>query len=222
MRISETTLISTKQRLQVLVILCAAILTALTIWSTALAAPAPIAARAPAACAPLDGVDQIPAATVITFDDLPDSANIGNSYEVSAGVRFEDSRTARVIATTARDARSALNVARSEAIPPNDPAAVPLTFSFTAAKSYVGMFLGNGGGATTARLEGFDADGNLICTANAANVPDAQTAFVGFRDDAGRVVSVALTYFSAQAESLDDLYFSAAIPPTATATPTAT
>lgn len=93
---------------------------------------------------------------------------------------------------------------------PNDPATIPLNFSFTAAKSHVGMFLGNGGGATTARLEGFDADGNQICTANATNVSDGHTAFIGFRDDAGRIARVALTYVSARAESLDDLHFSAA------------
>ena len=61
-------------------------------------------------------------------------------------------------------------------------------------------------------MQGFDADGNQICADEEANVPDGHTAFIGFRDDAGRIVSVALTYLSTQAESVDDLYFSATSP----------
>ena len=202
--------------------LCAAILAALAIADGALAALVPPALHVPVACSPLSSAGQIPAPTVIGFDDLPDGANIGNHYQAGYGMTFEDSRTARVMATAVRNARSAPNVARSEVVSPNDPAMIPLNFSFTAAKSHVGMFLGNGGGATTARLEGFDADGNQICTANATNVPDGHTAFIGFRDDAGRIVSVALTYTSAQAESIDDLHFSLVAAPTATPTATAT
>ena len=91
-----------------------------------------------------------------------------------------------------------------------DPASVALNFYFDTAQTQVGMFLGNGGGATTARLEGFDVDGNLICADEVANVPDSHTAFIGLRDDLGQIAIVSLTYLSAQPESMDDLSFSAA------------
>lgn len=207
---------SAASRSLILRILCAAVLAALALASAAWAAP-----HAPAACSPLSSADQIPDATLITFDDLPDGANIGNHYQAGFGVTFEDSRTARVKTAALRDgAHSPPNVARSEAL--GDPATTALNFYFDSAKAYVGLFLGNGGGATTARLEGFDADGALICTAIVTNVPDGHAAFIGFHDDAGQIVRVALTYFSAQAESLDDLHFSAAAAPTATPTFTRT
>lgn len=187
-----------------------------------LAAPAALGGTgdAPDACDALTGPGQIPEATAIDFDDLSDGANIAGSYEAGYGLLFEDSRAARIIATEARNAHSTPNVARSEALSPNDPAAIPLIFSFTESKTYVGMFLGNGGGTATAQLEGFNEDDELICSSSVAAVPDDHNAFIGFHDVAGRIVRVALTYNTAQAESLDDLHFSAAPPPTAT--PTAT
>ena len=43
---------------------------------------------------------------------------------------------------------------------------------------------------------------------------DGHTTFLGFSDESGRIVSVSLTYLSAQSESMDDLHFSdAASPP---------
>src|SRR5690606_32290344 len=66
--------------------------------------------NAPVACTALGSVSQIPAPTIVTFDDLPDGANIANFYVAGAGVRFEDSRAARAIAATDRLARSAPNV----------------------------------------------------------------------------------------------------------------
>jgi hypothetical protein len=175
---------------------------------------------APAACAALSSPGQIPAPTVITFDDLAAGTSIGSFYQRTHGVSFEEGRTRRVMAYDHPLARSAPMTAMSDTS--EDPAAVPLNFTFDAPQANVGMFLGNGGGATTARLQGFDADGNLVCETAIANVPDGHTAFIGFRDDAVSIVSVALTYVSAQAESLDDLHFSAVIPATATPTPTAT
>ena len=224
MRTNEATITFANQRPQVLGILCIAVLVALAVSGAALAAPSPVVPHTTAACAPLSSAGQIPTAMVITFDDLAVGVSIGSAYQRTHGVRFEDGRTARVIAYDHPLPRSAPMVAMSQT--DGDPAVVALNFYFDTAQTHVGMFLGNGGGVTTARIEGFDADGNLICTANTADVPDAHTAFIGFRDDAGRIVSVALTYLSAQAESLDDLHFSAAAPatvmPTATATQTAT
>ncbi len=192
------------------------------------AMPAPVAADrqaaglplASTACVGLAGPDQMPSPTVIAFDDLPDGANISNHYQAGFGVRFEDSRTARVKALTLRSGfRSPPNVAQSEAL--GDPVTTALTFFFDAPQTHVGLFLGNGGGVTTARLEGFDADGSLICSTYVTSVPDDHTVFIGFLDDSGRIRSVSLVYVgTAQAESLDDLYFSAVLP--ATATPTAT
>ncbi len=200
--------------------LYAAVLAGLLITGGVLAAPAPKVSLAPADCSPLGSAGQIPAPLLIDFDDLGAGVSVGSVYQQSHGVRFEESRTAQVIAYDHPLPHSAPMTAMSQT--DEDPVAVALNFAFDAAQAYVGMYLGNGGGATTARLEGYDADGNLICTANVSNVPDGHTAFIGFHDGAGRIVSVVLTYFSEQAESIDDLYFSAAAPPTATSTFTAT
>ncbi|MBM4460228.1 MAG: hypothetical protein FJ011_21095, partial [Chloroflexi bacterium] len=176
----------------------------------------------PQGCTQLQSPTQIPAPGLIHFDDLPDGANISNHYQARFGVRFEDSRTARVKTLTLRSGfRSPPNVAQSEAL--GDPVTTALTFFFDAPQTHVGLFLGNGGGVTTARLEGFDAGGNLICSTFVTNVPDGHTAFIGFRDDTVSIVSVSLSYVgSAQAESLDDLHFSAVVPATATPTRTRT
>jgi hypothetical protein len=196
-----------------LVILCAAILLALTMSSGTLAAPVPGAPNAPAACAILRSAGQIPAPQTITFDDLTAGTSIGNAYQRSHGVRFEDSRTARVIAYDHPLPRSAPMTAMSQT--DGDPVAVALNFYFDTAQAYVGMYMGNGGGVTTARLQVFDADENLICADEVTNVPDSHTAFIGLRDDSGRIAIVSLIYLSAQPESMDDLYFSAAAAPTA-------
>ncbi len=176
-------------------------------------------AAAPAACASLTGPGQIPSPTIITFDDLPAGTSIGEFYRRTHGVSFEEGRTRRVLAYDHPLARSAPMTALSDT--GEDPAVVPLRFTFDAPQASVGLFAGNGGGVTTARLEGFDAGGNLVCSAVVSNVPDGHTAFIGFRDDTVSIASVALSYVaSAQAESMDDLHFSAGVP--ATATPTAT
>ena len=175
---------------------------------------------APAACVTLTGPGQIPSPTIVAFDDLPAGTSIGSFYQRTHGVRFEEGRTARVIAYDHPLPRSAPMTAMSDTS--GDPAATPLNFTFDSPQATVGMFLGNGGGGTTARLQGFDADGNPVCAAQIANVPDGHTAFIGFRDDSGRIVSVSLSYVSALAESMDDLYFSAVILPTATPTRTPT
>jgi len=221
----KTELAPVTQSRQALAILCAAMLAALFVSSAALAAHGPAAPVAPAACAPLDGFDQIPDATVVDFDDLPAGTSIGGAYQPTHGVRFAEGRTARVIAYDHPLPRSAPMVAMSQT--DGDPASVALNFYFDIPQTHVGMVVGNGSGVTTAHLEGYDADGALICTANVADVPDSHTAFIGFRDDAGRIASAALSYMSTRAESLDDLHFSSAPPAntptaTATATPTAT
>ena len=181
MRRHKTELASDTQRWQALAFLCAVVLAALSVSSAALAAGAAAVPRAPDACAPLSSAGQIPAATVITFDDLPAGTSIGSAYQRTHGVRFEDGRTARVIAYDHPLPRSAPMVAMSQT--DGDPASVALNFYFDTAQTHVGMFLGNGGGVTTARLEGFDVDGNLICADEVANVPDGHTAFIGLRDD---------------------------------------
>jgi len=173
----------------------------------------------PAACVALTDPGQISSPTVITFDELPAGTSIGEFYRRTHGVAFAESRTARVVAYDHPLPRSAPMTALSDTS--DDPVAVALNFTFDAAQTNVGMFLGNGGGVTTARLKGFDADGNLLCESGVAAVPDGHTAFIGFRDDSRSVVSVSLAYVgSTQAESLDDLHFSAVVP--ATATPSAT
>lgn len=179
------------------------------------------APRAPSACAALTAPGQIPSPTVITFDDLPAGTSIGETYRRTHGVAFAESRTTRVLAYDHPLPRSAPMVAMSDT--GDDPVAVALNFTFDAAQANVGLFLGNGDGVTTARLQGFDADGNLLCETAVTAVPEGHTAFTGFRDDSRSVVSVSLSYVgSAQAESLDDLHFSAVVPATATPTPTPT
>lgn len=197
----------------------ASLLLTAALWTARPAASVPLA---PAACTPLGSPSQLPAPSLIDFDDLPDGANIGNHYQAGFGVRFEDSRTARVNTAALRSgAHSAPNVAQSEAL--GDPVTTPLNISFDSAQSHVGLYVGNGGGAVTARLQGFDAGGSQICLIDIANVPDAHTPFIGFHDDAGRIASLSLTYLAAtRAESIDDLHFSSAAAPTATPTVTRT
>ncbi len=197
----------------------ASLLLAAALWT---ARPAASAALAPAACTPLGSPSQLPTPSLIDFDDLPDGANIGNHYQAGFGVVFEDSRTARVNTLALRTgSHSPPNVAQSEAL--GDPVTTPLNLYFDSAQSHVGLYLGNGGGAVTARLQGFDAGGSQICLVEIANVPDAHTPFIGFHDDAGRIASLSLTYLAAtRAESIDDLHFSNAATPTATPTVTRT
>ena len=124
---------------------------------------------APAACATLTGPGEIPAPGFVTFDDLAAGTSIGSFYQRSHGVRFEDSRTARVIAYDHPLPRSAPITALSQT--DGDPAQVALNFYFDTAQAYVGMYVGNGGGVTTAQMQGFDADGNLICEAEVTSCP---------------------------------------------------
>ena len=94
MRRYKTELAAIKQRWQALAFLCAAVLAALSVSSAALAAEAAAVPRSLDACTPLSSAGQIPAATVITFDDLPAGTSIGSAYQRTQGVRFEDGRTA--------------------------------------------------------------------------------------------------------------------------------
>jgi hypothetical protein len=180
-------------------------------------------AAVPAACVALTAPGQISPATVVSFDELPVGTSIGSYYQRTHGVTFEDGRTTRVIVYDHPLPHSAPLVAQSETS--GDPAATGLNFYFDTAQASVGMRVGNGGGVTMARLQGFDADGNQVCSAQIANVPDGHAAFIGFRDDTRRIVSASLTYVdSIQAESIDDLLFSAELLPTETpaATPAST
>jgi len=173
---------------------------------------------APDACTALTNPASVPFPTLINFDDLPSGANISNHYQAGYGVTFEDSRTARVVTLALRTgAHSAPNVAQSEAL--GDPATIALNIYFDAAKSHVGMVVGNGGSEVVAGLFGYDAGGNQICSAQVNGVPDAHTSFIGVYDPAGRIVRVALSYAVAatRAESIDDLQFANA-PATATST----
>lgn len=213
MRPGERAPIPAMQRIRAHALLGIAILLVLAVAAPVLAGQDPASVHTPAACVPLTGPNQIASPTVVTFDDLPAGSSIGSTYQGTHGVRFEDSRTARVIAYDHPSPRSAPMTAMSQTN--GDPAATALNFYFDSPQASVGLFAGNGGGASAARLEGFDADGNLVCAANASNVADAHTAFVGFRDDTRSIVSVSLTYSTALFESMDDLHFSSVAQPPA-------
>ncbi|MCB9121932.1 MAG: hypothetical protein H6640_19585 [Caldilineaceae bacterium] len=185
-----------------------------------------------AACRELFSPREIPSPAKITFDDLPDAAVIGNHYEPGFGVKFEDTSVTRAIiyADRASDPTKALskpNVAANNAVSPNTSDGVPLTFHFTARKSHVGMFMGNGETAgLTGVLSAYDAAGNLICRVSNRPVPESYTEFIGLYDPSGQIATVTLDYGKTLlSESIDDLYFTynpAPVTPVVTPSPTPT
>jgi hypothetical protein len=178
------------------------------------------------ACTSFTDPANIPAATLINFDDLPDASVIGDHYRPTFGVAFEDGQLTRAITygLAPDKAHSRPNVAINDPVPPGDSAGVPMRISFDEPKTHVGFYVGNGDNAQiTALLTAYDASGAVLCEMRLPNVPDPHTAFMGLYDPDGRIVSVSLDYGnSLLSESIDDLYFAPrrGIPPTRTPMPT--
>ncbi|MCO6452639.1 MAG: hypothetical protein J5I90_17795, partial [Caldilineales bacterium] len=182
---------------------------------------ASIASRtlAPAACSALSEPGQIPAPNLINFDTLPAGFNIDAFYQGEAGVTFEDSANARVIAYDHPLPRSNPMVAQSEAVG-DPPENVALNIFFDSGQTHVGMFVGNGGGAQgILTAYGGRLGLTVLCSTSIGAVPDAHSAFIGIQDSEGRIRRVSLFYENAaEPESIDDLMFSNAPPVTATPT----
>lgn len=175
---------------------------------------------APVACSALANPEQIPQPQTITFDELAPGATVGTAYQADYGVRFEDSRSVHVIAHDHPAPHSAPVTAMSET--DGDPTETALAFYFDTPQSYLGLFAGNGEGGP-ALLDTFDADGNLLCSTQAAELPFDHKTFLGVYNPTGQIVTALLTYpDSGSAESLDDLYFSDQSDPQPTATATST
>lgn len=187
------------------------------------AAPAP---QQPLQCTTIKGPDEIPAAALINFDDLPNAAVIADHYRPTFGVRFEktDITQAIIYGNEPAEAASPPNVAINNAIFPNTSANVPMNIFFDEPKTHVGFYLGNGETIQPiALLTAYDVAGAVLCQARLAGVPEPHTAFIGLSDPDGRIASVSLTYGdTALSESIDNLYFAPrrGIPPTRTPVPT--
>lgn len=182
------------------------------------------------ACVQLQSPTEIRSPGLIHFDDLPNAAIIGNSYQPAFGVRFENSATTRAIiyGNEPAKASSKPNVASNDAVFPNTSANVPMRIFFDTPKTHVGFYIGNGETAQlVALLTAYNAAGGVICQARYVPVPEAHTAFFGVHDQTGSILSITLDYGNtALSEAIDDLYFAPYTPatrtPTATATRTAT
>jgi hypothetical protein len=178
-------------------------------------------------CSPLRSPTEIPAPSLIHFDDLAGNVVIADSYRPAFGVRFENSGTTRALiyAAEPEKAQSKPNAANNSAVSPNTSANVPMRINFDSAKTHVGLYIGNGEGqGLTALLRAFDAAGAVICEQRFANVPEPASQFLGFNDPSGRIVSMTLDYGNTViAEVIDNLYFAPNAPSnTPTNTPTRT
>jgi hypothetical protein len=167
----------------------------------------------PNSCVEVLSPASIPMINPITFDDLPNGTVIGNSYQSSRGVSFENSGVTRALILTGEpitETRSFPNVAINSAVPPNTSNNVPMRISFATTKTHVGFWMGNGEGASPrAVLTAYALDGTQICTVVNAPVPEAHSEFIGVFDSYGRIASVALDYGATLlSESIDDLYYS--------------
>jgi hypothetical protein len=161
-------------------------------------------------CQAISAPADLPAAGVITFDDLPEATTIENHYDALYGVRFENSKTTRAI-TYGKEpdkAESRPNVALNDPIAPATSAGVPLIINFTEPKTHVGFTMGNGDTQQpTGLLTAYDTSGQLLCRA-ANPVPEPHTEFIGLYDAYGRIASVQLDYGNtALSESIDNLTF---------------
>ena len=182
------------------------------------------APQQPAACEDLQSPTQIPAPGLINFDDLANAAVIGDAYQPSHGVRFEDAANTRAIiyGNEPAEAHSPPNVAINNAVFPASSNGIPMRIWFDSPKTHVGLYMGNGEGQDIiAVLAAFDAAGALICQTQ-RRAPEPHTQFIGLHDPLGRIASITLDYFETSlSESIDDLFFAPA-PPVLTATPTPT
>lgn len=162
-----------------------------------------------ATCDVLADASEIPNPVLVDFDDLPAGVAIAGHYQTTHGVTFEDNRNTSVMTYDHPAPSSPPVVAMSQTT--LDPGEVPLRFTFDAPQTHIGMMVGNGNGdGNQAILRAFDADGDLLCEV-AAQVFEEHTTFLGLRDAASSITSVSLDYPGmANAESIDDLHFSAA------------
>ncbi len=162
-------------------------------------------------CRELWSAEEMPMATVIDFDGLGHGTVIAGSYQSNHGVTFESNLVtrAKIYGNEPNEARSATNVAINDAVFPNTSSHVPMTIELGTAKTYTGLWIGNGENAElTAVLTAYDEQENVICQAVRHDVPEEHTLFVGFHDPAGRIVSIALDYGASWLnESIDDLSF---------------
>ena len=118
-------------------------------------------------CVPIGAPSQIPAPTLITFDDLPNNTPIGLHYEASHGVSFDLGTNPEAIAFAdiPANVHTPPNIAFYNPTPPVSSAGIPLRIIFNQPKNYVGMYVGNGDTRTVATLTGYDNSGKLVCTA---------------------------------------------------------
>lgn len=182
-------------------------------------------------CQVLQSPTQIPAPSLIDFDNLANATTIADSYRASHGVRFEDSATNKAIIYGGEPAKahSSPNVASNSAVFPSTSNNVPMLIDFDSPKTHVGMYLGNGEPIwPTATMIAYDGAGNIVCRGILDQAPELHTAFLGINDPAGRIRRVTVDYGNTSlSESIDDLYFapattSATNTPTSTNTPTHT
>jgi hypothetical protein len=188
---------------------------ALVVWLWVLAGDkgsTPRAASAQQQCQTLADPKDVPSPALISFEELPNAAVIGNSYWLSHGVAFENSRTNQAIiyGNEPAEAKSPPNVAINNAIFPNTSSGVPMVMSFDSPKTHVGMWIGNGETLQIAALLSvFDANGGLICQVRYVPVPEPHTVFLGLSDPEGRIMKVTLDYGETSlSESIDDFIFS--------------
>ena len=165
-------------------------------------------------CFELFSPREIPAPTLINFDDVADATVLETVYQASHGVTFGNNDVTKVIAYADREsdptkARSAPNVAINDAKSPNTSAGVPMSINFAAPKTHVGFYMGNGETADLAgTMIGYDAAGNIVCQVTNHPVPEEYREFIGMYDPAGRIQHVTLDYGKTTlSEAIDDLYF---------------
>nr|MCW1968982.1 hypothetical protein [Anaerolineae bacterium] len=196
---------------------------------TTYAAYWPQRSQSPATCSSLSASGSFPSPTTINFDDLGNAQTVGTHYQASHGVIFPNFSTSRVqtyanSAAEPTQARSAPNIIFHYPDFPNTSINVPMTFTFSSAKSHVGMYVGNGDyGGISATLIAYDVDNKELCRTTLADVPVSPTIFMGIYDSAGRIRSMALDYGNtATSELIDDLMFAYAPVASSTSTSTAT
>ncbi len=162
-----------------------------------------------AGCQEIFSPAAIPAPAVIDFDALSGGTVLGTIYQASHGVIFENSFLTRaaVYGSEPALAISPPNVASNDAYWPFSSSYVPMLIEFTAPKTHVGMWIGNGELQwPTAVLTAYDAGGVVVCQSVRPGVTDEHSLFIGLGDPAGRIASVALDYGSSVlSESIDDL-----------------
>ena len=175
---------------------------------------ATIARAQTAACTQISDSRDIPSPKIITFDDLTDGTLLNTQYETGYGVTFPGGQSSipaihTVTANEKDTPASPPNVARNAGIP--DVPKTPLVINFTFPRSYVGMFLGNGGmlrtgGPVVAQVSAYDVTGGQLCTFRVVVSDLPHTFFAGMYDASGSISSVTIDYGASTNESIDNLY----------------